>query len=75
MSPYEHYIMAVFWQLGKDRHYDSMSGMPRSITLQTFVYYQQLFDDVLNTDEVELLQHLDATYTNAIVDIRKEQNG
>lgn len=75
MSVYEEYIMAVFWQLGKDRVFDGMSGTPRSISLQTFVFYQQLFDDVLNTDEIELLQYLDRTYINGVIELRKENNG
>jgi len=75
LTPYEEYIMAVFWQLCKDRQYDGMSGTPRSISLQTFVFYQQLFNDVLNTDELELLQHLDRTYTNMVAELRKENNG
>ena len=72
MTPYEQYIMAVFWQLGRDRQFDGMSGMPKGISLQTLVFYQQLFTDVLNTDEIELLQHLDATYLNTVADLRKE---
>jgi len=75
MNRYEEYIMAVFWQLGKDRQFDGMSGIPNNISLQTLVFYQQLFDDVLNTDEIELLQKLDAMYINIIVTLRKENNG
>lgn len=71
-TPYETYIMAVFWQLGKDRNWEGMTGMPRSISLQSFVFYQQLFSDVLNTDEIELLQQIDATYMNTIAELRKE---
>lgn len=75
MSPYEEYIMSVFWQLNKDRQIDGMSGTMRCISLQTFVFYQQLFHDVLNTDEIGVLQHLDSTYINEVMKLRKDNNG
>lgn len=75
MSAFELYIMAVFWQLSRDRQVEGMTGMPRGFSLQSFVFYQQLFDDVLNTDEIELLQHLDSVYLNAITELRKDNNG
>lgn len=74
MTPYESYLMAVFWQLGKDRQFDAMSGIPRSISLQTFVFYQQLFNDVLNTDEIEVLQHIDRAYIDGVIELRKDNN-
>ena len=70
MSPYEHYIMVVFWQLCRDR-VQGFSG-PGPISLQSIVFYQQLFSDVLNTDEIEIIQRLDQVYLTTISDLREE---
>ena len=74
MTALEEYFMAVFWQLNRDREAD-LSGMPRSIKLQTLVYYQELFNDKLSETELEVLQNIDSAYLTAIAEIRKDNNG
>lgn len=71
MTPLEESFMSVFWQLNRDRTF-TMMGEPKRLTLQTFVYYQQLFDDVLNTDEIRVLQAIDDAYLSTHKELNED---
>lgn len=63
--------MFVFWQVSRDRpqHF----GGPGSITLQSLIFYQQLFEDALNRDDIETLQAIDRAYLKAVREVQEEK--
>lgn len=64
--------MAVFWQVNKDRPSGFNGAGP--VSLSSLVHYQALFGDVLNTDEIHLIQHLDRVYMDTLAALREENN-
>lgn len=70
LSPYDDYILWVFWQVSRDRPH-TFSG-PGAITLRSLVDYQSLYKDELNEDDIFVLQRLDHSYLKAVASLQKD---